>query len=101
MSARQADRQRLASLVGGVVAGRDLAGLCRFLVAHSGLPGPRAHLELAQAFADLTALEINKTILAQGDPDGLWIVRENLKKARLRKRSPDKVAALERLLRNQ
>ncbi len=53
MTAREARRQKLSVLLAGDAA----AKLEAFLLANSGLPGPRGNLELAHDLADLLAAE--------------------------------------------
>ena len=50
-----------------VLAGLDASGACAYLTAHSGLPGPRANLELMQAFADVAPQALIRRLSA--DPD--------------------------------
>lgn len=58
-----------------------------FLLRHSGLPGPRGNLELAQAVA--MALQRWFGVV---DPDVRWAMKENLKKKRLVRVDADWVA---------
>jgi hypothetical protein len=52
---------------------------------HSGLPGPRADLELAVAADPAAGLPRFRALSGYGDRDVDWIVRENSRKARLAK----------------
>lgn len=42
--------------------------------------------------------DLVRGLIDGGDPDGLWIARENLKKARLKRRFPERVAELQAAL---
>lgn len=57
--------------------------LASYLVEHSALPGPRMNLALVNAFADLV--------------ESVWIVRENLRKNRLRPWA-ERVAAIQAMM---
>src|SRR5689334_8149120 len=58
-SRRQQSRDALAAL--------DVGGWPEYLREHSGLPGPRANLELAQAVADVGIAEVFDDLIASDD----------------------------------
>jgi len=77
MTAREARREKLSGLLAGDAGGE----LETFLLANSGLPGPRGNLELAHDLADLLAgapllpavrkiLERWRALTAEGAPTG-------------------------------
>ena len=77
-----------------------------YLRRHSGLPGPRANLELAQAVADLGDLPLFERFTGSDDEYlavcgciGLgrlvaeWLMRQNLARSRIRRLGADWVAS--------
>ena len=66
MSEQAKHREHLVGLLGRYINARDEAPLREYLLQQSGLPGPRANLELAAAFAEVVAH------CASQDPRDLW-----------------------------
>jgi hypothetical protein len=68
----------------------------RCLAQHSGLPGPRANLELVAAVAEEAPAATLRRFAAAGDDR--WrvreVVREHLKKSRLSRADPERWARL-------
>lgn len=76
-----------------------------YLDSESGLPGPRGNIELAEAFADVAVAAAPAPGMAHlerwaasRDKDVRWILRGNLKKARLARVDPAGAARLAAML---
>ena len=53
MGKKEVYKQDLSQLLDELLTTGDAEGLTEYLVSNSNLPGPRANLELAQAFIDV------------------------------------------------
>ncbi len=79
------------------MAAHNVEPVIKFLSLHSGLPGPRGNITLV-AEADAGYLDQVETWIVRGVKAWRPILRENLGKARIKKKYPDRVAALLALL---
>jgi len=66
MSTKDEYKRDLGPLFAAVLELGELEGLSTYLLAHSNLPGPRGNLELAAAFAELTAEQVLES------PEPMW-----------------------------